>query len=88
MRPKVYENHLRNSENEVEAEKQTLILIKYILYIAFLLIAAASFGQGDQEKKEAKWNTERKKLKYKKEAEYKGPVDWYGEDIQRKAIKI
>ncbi|NRA11818.1 MAG: hypothetical protein HRT57_07680, partial [Crocinitomicaceae bacterium] len=45
-----------------------------------MLIAAASFGQGDQEKKEAKWNTERKKLKYKKEAEYKGPVDWYGED--------
>lgn len=55
-------------------------LIKHVLYIAFLLIAAVSFGQDDQERKETKWDTERKKLKYKKEADYKGPEDWYGAD--------
>jgi hypothetical protein len=71
---------LKNSESEVEAKKQTQTLIKHLLYIAFLLITALSFGQDDQEKKETKWDTERKKLKYKKEADYKGPEDWYGAD--------
>ncbi len=69
---------MKSSENGVEAEKQTQILIKNVLYIAFLLIAAVSFGQDDQEKKETKWNTERKKLKYKKETDYNGPEDWSG----------
>ena len=69
---------MKNSESEVEAKKQTLI--KHLLYIAFLLIAALSYGQDDQEKKDTKWHTERKKLKYKKETDYKGPEDWYGAD--------
>jgi len=53
-------------------------LIKQVLYIAFLLIAALSFGQDDSEKKETTWKQERKKLKYKKEEGYKGPDNWYG----------
>lgn len=71
---------MENSGSGVEAGKQMQTLIKHIIYIAFLLIAAFSFGQDDQEKKETKWETERKNLRYKKESDYKGPEDWYGTD--------
>ena len=33
------------SENEVEVKKQTQILIKHVLHIAFVLFAIVAFGQ-------------------------------------------
>ena len=63
-------------ENGVETKKHQLILSKYILHIAFLIIATFSFGQTVDPAKEATWKKESKKLKYKKAKDYNGPEDW------------
>src|SRR5210317_629482 len=82
------ESYLKSSEKEVEVKKPRQILIKKSLYIAFLLMSVVSFGQNNQSK-DATWESEKDRLRYDKEKDYKGPDNWYGSspsDLQEEYI--